>query len=118
MSTLHIRHAALVGLALALVEGLLLYLAEPGGSRWVLLQSVSFWFGCGCVLHLLHLVPNRWLSALLVCLLLNIPWYIALTVVAGHMEHLLPLLMATLLMSGLGAWLSQRLHRRLAKQRL
>lgn len=93
-----IRNAFLAGILPAILEGLLISFADPEASNWVLAQSIIFWFGCGFVVYLADIAPNKVVSSVLLTVLLNVPWYIALTVVANQPDHLIPLVIASLIM--------------------
>jgi hypothetical protein len=95
---LKIRNAIIVGLIPATLEGLLIYFADPLAGRWILIQSMLFWFSCGFVVYLIDFGYKRILTSVLLTILLNIPWYIALTVVANKPEHLIPLIISSLIM--------------------
>jgi hypothetical protein len=90
------KNGLLVGFLAATLEGLLLWLTAPNISTWVFLQSVSFWLFCGLVVYMaetgLPALPN----SILLTVLLNIPWYIALSIVNGKPELLIPLVIASL----------------------
>lgn len=90
--------AAIVGLIPATLEFLLVYFADPGAGTLMLLQSVIFWFGCGVVVYLASPPASRILGSVLLTLLLNLPWYIALSIAPGKWEHLVPLVVASLVM--------------------
>lgn len=99
MNTSNIRAAFLVGLVPATLEGLLVYFADPMVSNWVLIQSVLFWFGCGFINHVVQLGLHRMVSVLIITLMMNLPWYIALTVGANRPDHLIPLIIASVVMA-------------------
>ena len=107
-----IRNACLAGTVPAILEGLLLYFAEPTINNWVLVQSVLFWFSVGFLAYLVEISANKILSSLLVTVLLNLPWYIALTVVANQPDHLIPLIVASLVMGTIIGFVSMALNKK------
>jgi len=106
-----IRNASIVGIIPATLEGLLIYFADPLAGKWILIQSMLFWFGCGFVVYLIDLEYKRILTSVLLTILLNIPWYIALTVVANKPEHLIPLIASSLIMGTFIGFVASRLDR-------
>jgi hypothetical protein len=106
-----IRNACLVGIVPAILEGLLVYFADPTVSIWVLVQSILFWFGCGFVVYLIDIFPNKILGSILATVLLNLPWYIALTIVANKPNHLIPLIIASLIMGTIIGMVSRWLNK-------
>lgn len=96
-----IRNACLVGIVPAILEGLLIYFTDPSASNWVLVQSILFWFGCGFAVYLVDIGSSKILNSMLMTVLLNLPWYIALTIVANKPEHLIPLIVASLIMGAI-----------------
>lgn len=105
------RNAVIVGLIPATLEGLLIYFADPLAGKWILTQSMLFWFSCGFVVYLIDFGSKRILTSILLTILLNIPWYIALTVVANKPEHLIPLIVSSLIMGAIIGFLTSRLDR-------
>lgn len=93
MTTL--KKATIAGLVPALIEGALLQSFEPGMDGWYFTQAVSFWFTCGFVVYLavgnLPAVP----SAILLTVFLNVPWFIEEAIRPGRYDHILPLLVAS-----------------------
>ncbi len=104
-------YAALTGLVPACLEGILIFATDPLIDGWVLTQSVLFWFSCGFLVFLAQAEKNKVGVAVLLTLLLNIPWYIALTVVANHPDHLIPLVFASIIMGVVIGFLSKWLRR-------
>jgi hypothetical protein len=91
------RNGLLVGAVVAILEGLLLWLTDPSISIWVFLQSVSFWLFCGLVVYIAETGLPVLPSSILLTILLNIPWYIALSIGDGQPELLIPLVVASLI---------------------
>jgi hypothetical protein len=114
-NNLKIRNAVLVGIVPAILEGLLIYFADPETSNWVLVQSILFWFSCGFVVYLIDIGPKKILSSILLTVFLNIPWFIALSVVASKPDHLMPLVVASVIMGTIIGFVSSRLNRRIKK---
>lgn len=106
-----IKKALIAGTTAAAIEGILVYASDPQTDRWVLAQSVLFWFSCGFVVSMIRVEKNKILTSVLLTMLLCLPWYIALTVVAPHPEHLLPLIVSSLVMGIVIGFLSRRLDR-------
>ncbi|MBI3134663.1 MAG: hypothetical protein HYZ14_08335 [Bacteroidetes bacterium] len=114
-NTLKIRNAFIVGAVPAVLEGILIFLADPEASNWIVIQSIFFWFTCGFVVYLVNIGYRKILVSLLLTVFLNIPWFIALTVVANQPDHLIPLLVASIIMGTLigllSAWLNKPMQK-------
>jgi hypothetical protein len=106
------KNGFLVGAVVAALEGALLWTADPGATFWVLVQGISFWLFCGLVIYLTETGLPDILNGILLTVLLNIPWYIALSVTSGKPGNLIPLLIASLFFGALIGWMSQRLKRK------
>lgn len=106
------KNGFLVGAVVAALEGILLRAADPGATFWVFAQGLSFWLFCGLVIYMTETGLPGILNGILLTVLLNIPWYIALSVIPGKPGNLIPLLIASLLFGTLIGWMSQRLKRK------
>jgi hypothetical protein len=91
------KNGLLVGFIVATLEGLLLWLTDSNISTWVFLQSISFWLFCGLVVYMAETGLPTLLNSILLTVLLNIPWYIALSIGTGKSELLIPLVIASLI---------------------
>jgi len=105
----NLSRAAIIGLALALPESLLVFFADPEASSWIIVQGALFWFTTGVVIGLVQLPFSPLLSAVLVSVFLNLPWYINLVIIPKDYGHLLPLIIASMLFGLIGACLKLRL---------
>jgi len=106
------KNGLLVGAVVATLEGMLIWLTDPKTTFWVFIQSISFWLFCGLVIHMTETGLPAILNGILLTVLLNIPWYISLSVVAGNPGYLIPLVIASILFGMLIGWMSQRLKSR------
>lgn len=97
VNKIRLRNAAIVGVTAAVLEGLLIFFADPNASRWILIQSMLFWFSCGTVVSLAELGIPKFVSSIVLTELLNLPWFIALVVIPGNYGHLIPLIVASLI---------------------
>lgn len=107
-----ITKAFITGAIPAFLEGLLIHFADPQAGNWLLLQSVLFWFSCGFVVFMATPDKKKVLVSVSLTLLLNIPWYIALTVIAHKPEHLLPLIISSLVMGLIIGFVGSSLSKR------
>lgn len=98
MNMLKIRNAAIVGFLPFVLEGILIYSVEPNTDIWLLLQAVLAWFSFGFVVYLIDKGNKVVLNSIWLTILLNIPWYIAESVVKNKLEHLAPLIIASIVM--------------------
>ena len=103
------KNGLLVGAVAAVLEAVLLRLTDSNISMWLFIQSVSFWLFCGLVVYIadtgLPVLPG----SILLTVLLNIPWYIALSIGGGKPELLLPLVAASLILGTVIGVASKRL---------
>lgn len=104
------KNGFLVGAVVATLEGILLWAADPNITFWVFIQSISFWLFCGLVIYMTETGLPAVLNGILLTLLLNIPWYISLSIAAGNPGYLLPLVIASLIFGAIIGWMSQRLR--------
>ena len=104
------KNGLFVGSIAAVLEGLLLGLSDPNISTWDFLQSISFWLFCGLVVYLaetgLPILPG----SILLTILLNIPWYIALSIGDGKPGLLIPLVVASLIFGTVMGLVSKKLR--------
>ncbi|MGB4820242.1 MAG: hypothetical protein WBP33_14125 [Saprospiraceae bacterium] len=110
-----LRNATIIGLVPAFLEGLLIYFADPKTDHWVLIQSVTFWFSCGFVVYLVEIGTKKIPTSILFTLILNIPWYIALTVVANKPDHLVPLIVSSIVMGAVIGFFSVWINKKFEK---
>jgi hypothetical protein len=106
-----IKNAVIVGLVPAILEGLLVYFTAPTTNNWILIQSVLFWFSCGFVVYLVDIGLNKIVNCVLLTILLNLPWYIALTVGSDKIEHLVPLIVSSIIMGLVIGFVSIKLNK-------
>ena len=103
------KNGLLIGFIVATLEGLLLWLNDPNISTWVFLQSISFWLFCGLVVYMAETGLPTLLNSILLTVLLNIPWYIALSIGNRKPELLIPLVIASLIFGTVIGWASKKL---------
>ncbi|MEI7014480.1 hypothetical protein [Leptospira licerasiae] len=92
-----IRNAIIIGLVMAALEGILIGVADPTVSTWILFQSMLFWFSCGFVVSISNLGLSRWITSILLTEILTAPWLITLVIIPGQYSHLVPLLIVNTL---------------------
>ncbi len=95
--------STLVGLLLGALEGLILLLSRQKLSFWVYAQSIIFWFACGVMIALVELPMPSLASGVLVAVLLNAAWYINIAVIPKQYAHLVPLIIASVLLGVVGS---------------
>jgi hypothetical protein len=111
-----IKNAIIVGLIPAILEGLLIHFADPTTGNWVLIHSILFWFSCGFVVYLIDVGINKIISCILLTVFLNIPWYISLSIANGKIEHLVPLIISSIVMGLLIGLVSAKLNKKSEKK--
>jgi hypothetical protein len=99
-----------VGGTLAVMEGALILAAEPGIERWHLAQAVLAWFSFGFVLYLSETGLPAVQEGILLTVILNLPWYIAEAIRPKKLDHLLPLIVASIIAGTLAGLLKKRLQ--------
>ena len=107
-----ILHSTITGIIPAILEGVLVYSVEPTINIWILFQGVLFWFTCGFVVHLINSKNHRILTSIVYTVFLNLPWYIAESIVPNKIQHLLPLFIASIVLGFVIGFVSMKLHRR------
>jgi hypothetical protein len=105
------KNAVIVGSICAAAEAALILLADPGTDRWVLVQSLLFWFGGGLAVFMADSGLGPLLHGVVLTVLLNTPWYIALSIAPGKWAHLPPLVIASVLFGCLIGYLKKKLPR-------
>ncbi|EQA70019.1 hypothetical protein LEP1GSC059_1700 [Leptospira noguchii serovar Panama str. CZ214] len=105
--TIRLRNAFLIGVIVAILESLLVFLADPTASIWILIQGMLFWFSCGFVATLIEIGFSKMFSSIVLTELLNLPWYIALVVIPKQYSHLIPLIVASLIFGGIIGFLNR-----------
>jgi hypothetical protein len=106
-----IKNAIIVGLIPAILEGLLIHFADPTTSNWILIQSILFWFSCGFVVYLIDVGITKIISCIIFTVLLNLPWYISLSIGNGKSEHLVPLIISSIIMGLVIGLVSKKLNK-------
>ncbi|RHX90365.1 hypothetical protein DLM76_20310 [Leptospira yasudae] len=101
------RNAAIVGLAAAALEGILIGAADPNAGILILIQAMLFWFSCGFIVSVAEIGLPKVLSAVLLTELLNLPWFITLVVIPKQYDHLVPLIVASLIFGTVIGWLNR-----------
>jgi hypothetical protein len=90
------KRASLVGIVPAVLEFALVYIVDPTLSWRTYLQVTLFWYTCGVANYLIELRMPRITQAVVFTIFLNLPWYIAESIGKNKIDHLLPLLMASI----------------------
>jgi hypothetical protein len=106
------KNGLLVGAIVATLEGIILWAADPSITPWVFLQSISFWLFCGLVVYMTETGLPAILNGILLTVLLNIPWYISLSIVAGNPGYLIPLVIASIIFGAMIGLMSKWLRSR------
>ncbi|MBL8935072.1 MAG: hypothetical protein JNM69_10995 [Archangium sp.] len=89
------------GVVAGVMDVVLIAVADAAAGVWVMAQSFLFWAVAG---WLVVVSPSRLgplLHGVAVTVLLNLPWYVAFGPGAGHVEHVPPLIVMSIVF-GLG----------------
>jgi hypothetical protein len=105
------RHGLGVGLVAGLLDALLIGLSEPASSVWLLAQSAIAWTLMGWVVFATDSGFRPILHGIFITVLLNLPWYIQFALLAGHLEHLIPLIGMSLVFGAVFGWAKQYLNK-------
>lgn len=92
------------GAVVGLLDAGLIFAVEPSGSAWVLVQSFLAWLGCGWAVVASKSGLGDLGHGILVTLLLNLPWVVALSLTNGQTAHLPPLLGMSLVFGLIFGW--------------
>ncbi|MCE9501752.1 MAG: hypothetical protein K8R21_14820 [Leptospira sp.] len=105
-----IINSSITGVIPATLEGILIYSVEPTISQWMVIQATLFWFTCGFVVYQLNTGENIFLISVGFTMFLNLPWYIAESIVKNKPEHFIPLVIASIvqgiIIGSLTKWLN------------
>lgn len=100
------RNAIVIGGVFALFETLMVYGVNPEESGWALLQGATFWFSCGVLVSISKTSLHPIIHSIFITVLMNIPWFIVLTIIPKNYDHLAPLFIASLIFGTIGGGLS------------
>lgn len=106
------KNGLLVGAVVATLEGILFWAADPSTTPWIFIQSISFWLFCGLVVYMTETELPATPNGILLTVLLNIPWYIALSIAAENPGHLILLVVASIIFGTIIGLMSKRLKSR------
>ena len=110
------KSAFFVGIVPALMEGILIYSVEPTINGWILFQAVLFWFTCGFTIHIIDIGFPRILHGIIFTVFLNLPWYIAESIVKNKPEHFMPLVIASILFGTIIGIISKKLKNKISNE--
>lgn len=106
-------NSIIIGVVLAILEGLLITIGDPEASLLVLIQSIIFWFSVGVIVYISNTGLAIYLHSIFITLFLNIPWYINLTVIPNELEHLPPMIIVSVVFGLIAGFLTKKLNRRM-----
>src|SRR5947199_1520884 len=98
------------GLAAGALDGILIVVAEPDVSLWLIAQSVIAWTLVGWVVLATESGLRPITHGVSITVLLNVPWYIQFAIVSGQWSHLAPLVVMSVLFGAGFGWVKE--HRR------
>jgi hypothetical protein len=106
-----IAYGLAAGALAAAADGLLIAVADPGATGWVIAQAMLFWATAGLAVVISESGLGDVAHGILGTLLLSLPWYVALALAPGRPEMLPPLLVMGVAF-GAGFGLARRRVRR------
>ena len=104
---------ALAGLVAGVLDVILIVVAEPNPTVWLLLQSLIAWTLAGWVVVATESGFRPLVHGMFVTVLLNLPWYIQFAFATGQWDHFPPLLVMSLLFGAAFGWTKKRAQQRL-----
>ncbi|NOU20082.1 MAG: hypothetical protein HOO91_21200 [Bacteroidales bacterium] len=107
----NLKNASIVGIIPAILEGILIFSVEPTINLWLLSQAILFWFTCGFVVYLVDVGLPKIISGILFTMFLSLPWYIAESVSKDKPEHLVPLILASIVLGIIIGIASKKLNK-------
>jgi len=102
------RRGLMVGFAAGVMDAILIVVAEPSVSFWLIAQSVIAWTLVGWVVLATESGLRPVTHGMFVTVLLNVPWYIQFAIVSGQWSHLAPLVVMSLLFGAGFGWVKKR----------
>lgn len=102
------RNAVVIGLVCAFLETVLLMSFEPNWNAMLILQSDLFWFGCGVTVYYLRFKHSHILISILFTILLMLPWLVLFSIAPKKYDHIIPLLVASIIMGTIIGLLKRR----------
>lgn len=97
-----------IGLVLGFLEWLIIFASRQKAAFLIYVQSVFFWFTCGVMIGLIDLKPY-YLSGPGIALFLCMPWFIALSIIPKQYNHLVPLVVSSLILGLIGGFIKSAL---------
>lgn len=97
-----IVNAILIGIVLGILEMAILTSARQKLGFWVYAQSVAFWFTCGFMIGILDSPLPAYVSGALIAVFLSLPWYVNISIIPKQYGHLLPLVLASIILGIIG----------------
>jgi len=104
-------NSIIVGVILGTLESLLITFGDPSASWLVLLQSIIFWFSVGVIVYISETELSQYLHSVFIVLFLNIPWYINLTIIPNKLEHLVPMIIVSVVFGLIAGFVTKKLKK-------
>jgi hypothetical protein len=108
-----VAYGVAAGAAAALADGLLIAVADPAATAWIIAQAALFWATAGLAVVISDSGLGDVAHGVVGTLLLSLPWYVALALAPGRPEMLPPLVVMGIVF-GAGFGLARRRVRRSA----
>lgn len=97
-----IAKAILIGIVLGILELAILASSRQKLGFWVYTQSVVFWFTCGFMIEIVDSPLPAYVSGAMIAVFLNLPWYINISIIPKQYGHLVPLIIASIILGAIG----------------
>jgi hypothetical protein len=107
-----VKSALIIGIIPAILEGLLIYFFDSKASKWVIIESMFFWYSAAMIIYLIELPISELVKSILFSLVLATPWFIQEVFIFNNLDHLLPLIISSGIMGLIIGLISKKLKKR------
>ncbi len=94
--------AVLIGIVLGALELVILASSKQKLGIWVYAQSIVFWFTCGFMIGIADSPLPPYATGAMIAVFLNLPWYINISIIPKQYGHLVPLVVASIVLGIIG----------------
>ena len=102
------KYGFAIGSMAGILEVILIYVVGSSSSPWLLVQAGVAWTLTGCVIFSTNSGLPPLLHGIFITLLLNVPWIIQETVLAGQLNWLLSAIVQNVFFGDMFGWAKHR----------
>ena len=103
--------AILIGIVLGALEWAILASSRQKLGVWIYTQSIVFWFTCGFMIGIVDSPLPPYVTGAMIAVFLNLPWYINISIIPKQYKHLVPLVVASIILGIIGGFAKMLLAR-------